>query len=165
MGVIRSIQGEQEQKTHDVYAMSDGDVERYVAEASDGVLACREDRHQFGSMRSTASGGLRFTEEDSDGNFVRELLCTQCELAVRRERWGFIGVGKHRQFHRIDRQIRYLTGPKGEKYLVDTGHGKPSKRQIGDVLMTQELRKYTLTDIRKSLAPRKQRVLKSVESA
>src|SRR5215216_3013331 len=75
-----SIQGEQQRDSSWVRA-SDEDVDLYVDRVSDAVLACRErGRHLFPTIRDA---GIHFTGVDDDGLFLRRLVCTCCDLAVK----------------------------------------------------------------------------------
>jgi hypothetical protein len=147
VGTIHSIQGERQDAIRETFVMDMADVETYVETASDEVLLCREDRHTFASIRQ----GVHFEKQNSDGDWVRELPCTQCGgLAVRVEVWESIGSGDKRRFRRLSRTLRYPKRADGTSYLADSGRGRPTKKQIGDVLMTMALRGYTITDIRKN---------------
>jgi hypothetical protein len=145
----RSIQGEQQEDAGYIRA-SDEDVDLYVDRVSDEVLACRErGRHLFPTIRQA---GIHFTEVDDEGLFLRRLVCTCCDLAVRVERWEGVRRRGQTRFHRVASTLEYRNGPNGEIYLAPSGRGHMTPRQIGDSVASKALAGQTLASLRKQQA-------------
>ena len=150
-----SIQGEQAQDTGWVRA-SDDDVDLYVDRVSDEVLACRErGRHRFASIRQA---GIHFSEVDDEGLFVRRLICTCCQLAVRVEKWEGARRGNRTRFSRVTSGLVYQTGDDGAEYLAPSGRGHMTARQIGDSVASKALAGESITALRKSIKKAQKRV-------
>lgn len=142
-----SIQGEQERDSGWVRA-SDEDVDLYVDRVSDAVLMCRErGRHLFPTIRDA---GIRFTGVDGDGLFLRRLVCTCCDLAVKVEKWEGVRARGRTRFHRVASSLEYRTGPNGEVYLAPSGRGHMTARQIGDSVASKALQGQSLAALRKA---------------
>lgn len=144
---LSSIQGEQQETMGRIRA-ADADVDRYVDDVSDEVLACRErGRHLFPSTRTV---GMTFTDVDDEGLFVRRLACTCCELAVRVEKWEGAQRGRRVRFRRVSSNLEYRTGKSGNSYLAPSGVGYMTPRQISDSLASKELQGHSLSALRKA---------------
>ena len=144
---VVSIQGEQQPDGGWVRA-SDEDVDLYVDRVSDEVLACRErGRHLFPTIREA---GIHFSEVDSEGLFLRRLVCTCCDLAVRVERWEGVGRRGRTRFRRVASTLEYRTGRNGEEYLAPAGRGHMTARQIGDSVASKALAGQSLAELRRA---------------
>lgn len=157
-GSALSIQGEQLQQEQGYVKASDEDVDLYVDRVSDEVLACRErGRHLFPTIRQA---GIHFSGVDDEGLFLRRLVCTCCDLAVRVEKWEGARRGGRTRFYRVASTLEYRTGANGEVYLAPSGRGHMTPRQIGDSVASKALAGTTLTELRKAAkaasAPKKQ---------
>ena len=144
---VLSIQGEQQ---HDraVPNASDEDVDLYVDQVSDEVLACRErGRHLFPSIRQA---GIHFSDVDSDGLFIRRVACTSCQLAVRAEKWEGTRQRGRTRFSRVASTLEYHTGREGQTYLAPSGRGRMTPRQIGDSIASKALQGQSLAALRKA---------------
>jgi hypothetical protein len=147
---VLSIQGEQQAQTAGRVRASDEDVDLYVDRVSDAVLACRErGRHLFPTIRQA---GIHFTEVDETGLFVRRLVCTCCDLAVRVERWEGVRQKNRTRFSRVTSTLEYRTGSNGEIYLAPAGRGSMTPRQIGDSVASKALAGESITALRKAVA-------------
>lgn len=147
---VLSIQGEQQSQTAGRLRASDEDVDLYVDRVSDAVLACRErGRHLFPTIRQA---GIHFTEVDETGLFVRRLVCTCCDLAVRVEKWEGVRQKSRTRFSRVTSTLEYRTGTNGEIYLAPAGRGAMTPRQIGDSVASKALAGESLTALRKSIS-------------
>jgi hypothetical protein len=145
-----SIQGEQDDDRGWQRA-SEADVDRYVDQVSDEVLACRErGRHLFPSIREA---GIQFTAVDDDGLFLRRLTCSCCQLAVKVETWeGSRRPGRRTRFERVSSRLEYRTGRDGQTYLAPSGRGHMTPRQIGDSVASKALAGQSLAAMRKAAA-------------
>lgn len=144
---IRSIAGEQQ---NDVYfQMDEGDVDQYVANATDAVLRCRESGHRFEGIRR---GVIDFVGVDNDGLLIRRLPCTQCGCAEREEHWEAYKSGRQTRFRCIARTLNYRTGPDGEQYVAPSGRGRMTRTQVRDAMMTQALGELSLSHVRRYAA-------------
>lgn len=138
-----SIVGEQQAQPTE---MDQGDVDQYVSNATDAIVQCRESGHRFNSVRN----GVVFTGVDGDGMLIRELPCTQCECVKRVEHWMPYKQGRQTRYRCEHRTLVYGTGPNGERYIAPAGHGRMTRQQIRDSLMTNALNSFTLSEIRKA---------------
>jgi hypothetical protein len=144
---VRSIQGEQQHDAGWVRA-SDEDVDLYVDRVSDEVLACRErGRHLFPTIRQA---GIHFSAVDEEGLFVRRLVCTCCELAVKVEKWEGVRLGRGTRFGRVASHLEYRVGSDGQSYLAPSGRGHMTARQVGDSVASKALQGQSLTALRKA---------------
>ncbi|GDY32656.1 hypothetical protein [Gandjariella thermophila] len=144
-----SIQGEQQQEQGPVRA-SDDDVDRYVDDAPDEVLACRErGRHLFPTIRQA---GIEFTGVDRDGLFIRRVTCTCCGLAVRVERWEATKRGRHLRYQRVASDLEYRKGPDGQSYQAPPGRGRMTPRQIANSVASRALQGLSLAELRRAAA-------------
>ncbi|WP_093088323.1 hypothetical protein [Pseudonocardia oroxyli] len=144
-----SIQGEQQEDRQGYVRASDEDVDLYVDGVSDEVIMCRErGRHLFPTIQQA---GIRFAEVDGDGLFIRRLVCTCCDLAVRVEKWEGARRGGRTRFARVASSLEYRTGAKGEVYLAPAGRGHMTPRQIGDSVASKALAGQSLAELRKTL--------------
>jgi hypothetical protein len=142
-----SIQGEQQQDHGSVRASED-DVDRYVDDAPDEVLACRErGRHLFPTIRQA---GIEFTGVDGDGLFLRRLTCTCCGLAVRVERWEAARRGRRIRYQRVASDLEYRKGPEGQTYEAPPGRGRMTPRQIANSVASQALHGTSLAELRRA---------------
>jgi hypothetical protein len=147
-----SIQGEHERDASAPVMMDLGDVDKYVDDSSDEVLACRErGRHIFPSIRQA---GVSFVDVTDDGLLVRQLLCTCCKLAQRVEFWEATGRGKNTRFAPVSASINYLRGPNGERYLGPQGRGRMTPRMVRNSLASLALKGQSVTQIRKEAKQR-----------
>ncbi len=144
---IKSIQAEQQQTGQLTLWADQATVDKYVAEASDGVLTCRErGRHFFPSIRTA---GVRFSGMDTRGRFVRQLLCEVCELVYRVEKWETFKVGRKLRYRKVNSTISYdVTGPKGETYLKEKGHGRMKPTQVQEALVDYAMAGLSLTMVK-----------------
>jgi hypothetical protein len=148
-GSLRSIQGEQQRDAGWVRA-SEEDVDLYVDRVSDEVLACRErGRHLFPTIRQA---GIHFSAVDEEGLFVRRLVCTCCEMAVKVEKWEGARRGGRTRFGRVASHLEYRTGPDGQSYLAPSGRGHMTARQVGDSVASKALQGQSVTSLRKAVA-------------
>ncbi|SDF15689.1 hypothetical protein [Pseudonocardia oroxyli] len=160
---VLSIQGEQQADQQQGYVRaSDEDVDLYVDGVSDEVIMCRErGRHLFPTIRQA---GIRFAEVDGDGLFIRRLVCTCCDLAVRVEKWEGARRGGRTRFARVASSLEYRTGAKGEVYLAPAGRGHMTPRQIGDSVASKALAGQSLTELRKTLKAEAKKAAKAKKS-
>lgn len=143
----RSIQGEAQQAETGYVRASAEDVDLYVDQVTDEVIACRErGRHLFPTIRQA---GIHFTDVDRDGLLIRRLTCTCCLLAVKIEKWEGVRSGSRTRFARVASTLEYRTGDNGEIYLAPSGRGHMTPRQIGDSVASKALAGQSLTALRK----------------
>jgi hypothetical protein len=142
-----SIQGEQEQEAGSVRASED-DVDRYVDNAPDEVLACRErGRHLYPSIRQA---GIEFTGVDTNGLFLRKVVCTCCGLAVRVERWEATRRGRNMRYQRVAADLEYRIGPDGQTYEAPPGRGRMTSGQIANSVASQALKGQSVSELRQA---------------
>lgn len=163
MTAALSIQGEQGGTGGGGYVRaSEDDVDLYVDRVSDEVLACRErGRHLFPTIRQA---GIHFSGVDDDGLFLRRLVCTCCDLAVKVEKWEGIRQRGRTRFQRVASTLEYRTGPDGQVYLAPSGRGHMTPRQIGDSVASKALSGQSLAALRKA-ATRAQAAAKKSSAA
>lgn len=137
VGDLTSIQGEQQKARAQRYDAEIEDIEDYVSNAPDEILECREDVHRFPTTRS----GITFTSKES-GFYIREVTCTRCGRAVRRETWTTRGTGQNRRWEMVDRGLRYIKVD-GISYLAKPKSGRMPKRKIRNAWVTQQLSGFT----------------------
>lgn len=131
-----SIQGEHQAARGRAIWASDEAVDRWTADAPDGVLACRErGRHSYPPTRTV---GMRFDDRDTDGFFVRRVPCDVCAhvnddgtpgppRVVRRETWDV--RTRKGAIVRCD-LVEAVTEYVDRGYLGTPGHGRMRPRQI-----------------------------------
>jgi hypothetical protein len=147
-----SIQGERERDTSAPVLMDLAEVDQYVDNSSDDVLACRErGRHIFPSIRQA---GITFIDVTDDGLLVRQLLCTCCQLAQRIELWETTGRGRSTRYVPVSASINYLRGPNGERYLGPQGHGRMTPKMVRNSLASLALHGQSAATIRKEAKQR-----------
>lgn len=146
---LSSIQGEQE-RTTGVHRASQADVDNYVDNASEEVLACRQrGRHLYPPMNLTT--GIDFDDVDDNGLFVRRATCTCCGLVARVERWEATGRGNNVRFLLVHAAPEYLQGPNGETYLAPPGHGTMPPSQIASSIASKAMKGRSIPELRKAL--------------
>lgn len=141
---VYSISGERQLKNAHL-SMDQGDVDQYVANATDSIVECRESGHRFQSVRS----GVVFTGVDDDGMLIRRLPCTRCACVERLEHWMPYRQGRQTRYRCEHKTLVYKEGPNGERYVAPSGHGRMTRQQLRDSLMTNALNGHTLSEIRK----------------
>lgn len=143
---LKSIQGFTQDAIDDAVFMSDGDVDAYLREASDAILVCRErGRHLYPSTRDA---GVRFTAITDEGLLVRQVWCTSCGLAERREFWETRGRGTSLRYFPVDSKTVYHQGAHGERYLAPTGQGRMTPKMVRGALVSQALSGQSLASVK-----------------
>jgi hypothetical protein len=147
-----SIQGERARNAAAPLLMDLGEVDNYVDNVSDEVLACRErGRHIFPSIREA---GMVFVDVTEDGLLVRPLLCTCCQLARRVELWDTVGRGQATRYVPVTASIEYLRGPNGERYLGPQGRGRMTPKMVRNSLASRVLGGQSPAAVRKQARQR-----------
>lgn len=143
---LHSIQGFEQGKVDEATFMSDGDLDAYIATASDEILICRErGRHLYPTARKA---GVRFTAMTDDGMLVRQVWCESCGLAERREFWQTRGRGTSLRYERVDSKTVYHQGSHGERYLAPAGQGRMSSKRVQGAIVSQALSGQSLASVK-----------------
>lgn len=144
---LKSIQGFNQDAIDDAVFMSDGDVDAYLRDASDKILACRErGRHLYPTLKD--AGGVRFTAITDEGLLVRQVWCQSCGLAERREFWETRGRSPNLRYFPVDSTTVYHQGLKGEKYLAPAGQGRMTPKMVRSALVSQALSGQSLASVK-----------------
>lgn len=144
-----SIQGEQ-QRDYGVSRADQDDVDAYVDGVSAAVLGCRQRGHRF--PPPTPNGEPLWFAMDRQGVLYRRVLCQDCRLVMRVEQYVFEGRGKNKRVKPVGQtQYVYLEGPDGERYAAPRGHGRMTRRQVTESVLSKSLSGLSITEVRKNL--------------
>jgi hypothetical protein len=147
---VVSIQGGREQKQADDRRMNQADVDKYVSEASEGTLICRQSRrHRYPPINRN---NIRFEGRSPEGFLIRRVECLDCQLAVQVQQWELIGSGRKRRVRKVASYLTYQEGRNGERYVAPSGLGSMTSAQVGEALMTSAIEGFTLLEINRSIS-------------
>jgi len=141
---LPSIQGEQLIASGHAIWADQAEVDAYVAQASDEVLACRSrGRHTYEMLSKTER--MRFEGVTPEGFLVRRILCGVCEKVFRVEEWDV----RHRR-DVVTAMFLVRAYPKYKKgYLGKSGQGRMRPRAIQSAAGTTAMRGVSFRQLRR----------------